>query len=84
MAERSFFEAIEAGDPKLALEILDERFKAAAAKATANSKAAGLSIYDEHLQRWISPEEPDPYAEERGHWDDLRVRSSKSPARPEQ
>ena len=77
MVKPSFFEAIERGDRELALRILDDVVKDATKKASDESKAAGLSVYDGRLERWIGPNEPDPYADLRGTRDDLRVTKTK-------
>lgn len=77
MVRSSFFDAVEARDMKLALEILDKVVKAATKKASEETKAAGLSVYDGRLKRWIGPDEPDPYADLRSSKADLRVTKTK-------
>lgn len=77
MGESSFFKAIEKRDFSAALEILDDVAKEATKKASDESKAAGLSVYDGRLKRWIGPDEPDPYAQLRRRRDDLRIRKMK-------
>lgn len=56
MAKSRFFDAIEKRDFSAALEILDDVVKAAVKKASDESMAASLSVYDEHLKRWIGPD----------------------------
>ena len=77
MGESSFSEAIQKRDFSAALEILDDVVKAATKKASDESKAAGLSVYDGRLKRWIGPDEPDPYAQRRRRRHDVRIRKTK-------